>query len=330
MFNKNNDDHNPFEVGKKSKTNKSGQFQSRVVETPNHSEPVNVPVQPSEPSKPNEFGNRASQRNEPQQPKRSANKAILSLLIFGGLVITNLPYDAIFNSSPDVEEISFEDFNFDFDDSDVDVLDNTKLDLTDVVVEDYNYSPDDLIIRDDINPFPIEIPKGEKFVIASDDERFTPSDFGGEIALKVGTDIKPGVYTVDYTNYSYLRISGTYDFLNAEGDGLYYNIPLIAGDVVELTAFDYGEEDADEFVQTFTPQTEYVEYQEGYAGVFVYGLSNFDSQVSLAADDYEIARYEYYNPEYDSMEESFYNDESVTFYGVPGSYFIISHPYADF
>lgn len=189
------------------------------------------------------------------------------------------------------------------------------------IVEDYTFDIKDTNGEFDINPFPTELEPGAPVTIDQKNEQLVYDGYEHIGTFVVGPDIEPGVYTVEVSGEINVDIDSDVHIpyvQNHFGDSkILYNIPLIPGDIVETEMDDLGLESSVKFI----PQTSYTNYEPGLSGVFVYGLSNFNSQVSFEAESYQ--ELEYYYPDEYGLDTAFLYDEDVTLNGNPGSYFTV-------
>lgn len=146
-------------------------------------------------------------------------------------------------------------------------------------LSDYVYDYQDLFLSDyDMNfdPYPSVLPQGTEFKMSSDSEKFVETRDGSEATYIVGIDIEPGIYSLTLDGEA-AWVSLDLGFTNASShmSQEFYNIPLYEGDVV----FIENHENKYSFEYTLVPQTEYVLYQEGLNGIFVYGLTYFYTEI---------------------------------------------------
>ncbi|WOO86936.1 hypothetical protein RZE82_07410 [Mollicutes bacterium LVI A0039] len=192
--------------------------------------------------------------------------------------------------------------------------------LDDYVVEDYVYDFNDFKISENYDLFPKEIPQGEEFTISPDNDKYIERLNSVDLMLVVGRDIEPGLYTIIYEGGDFLAIDQTLVSFSPNEPGTYYNIPLVEGDTIKSS---YYSNESNEFTHVFKPQTDYVEYQDGYNGIFAYGRSNFNPNVEISAEDKKLVEYNYESPKDNMRRRATFYDEDATLNGVPGSYFII-------
>ncbi len=194
------------------------------------------------------------------------------------------------------------------------------------VVEDYKFDPKDVADDEYQTLLDIKVGQGKDFTITeTNEDLFVNSDGGLEGAFVVGRDIEPGVYTLTVSGNGYLNMDTTlrtYFDIPYEGENVYYNVPLVKGDKIEINTFDTEEA----VTIDLTTQSEYVDYvpDTGMLGVYVYGLSNFNPEVSLNKNDYNAVIYGYPKDGYDDyMTSEYLYDQSVTLNGGVSTYFIV-------
>lgn len=191
-------------------------------------------------------------------------------------------------------------------------------------IGDYVYDYRDLNlygVDDDFDPFPKELPQGAEFEIASDGEYFIETTDKTEAKFIVGVDIEPGIYTLKRTGDSaWFDLDLAFDYFSVNGDQDFHNIPLHEGDIIEISNYE-GKYD---FVYTLVPQTEYVEYQDGVDGIFVYGLTYFTTKVRFE-NDYDTGVYHSVRAcNNNSTSYCDYASPKLKHKSEPGSYFMIS------
>lgn len=203
----------------------------------------------------------------------------------------------------------------------------TIRDVEDVeIVEDYTFDAADVKDEQYAPLLDLTIGQGTEFGIDQSDEAFYPNADGGvEASYIVGRDIEPGIYTLTVSGDGYLNMDTTihqyFDIPN-EGESSYYNIPLAKGDKIEITTFREGSTVS----LDLTVQDKYVEYEAGTGmqGIYVYGLSNFNSQVELDSDDYASVLYAYPDADWgDYLTTEYLYDQDVTLNGGVSTYFVI-------
>ncbi|WOO86935.1 hypothetical protein RZE82_07405 [Mollicutes bacterium LVI A0039] len=286
MLNKSNND-NPFEVGgKRSKSTRH---------YPENNPVINATHQPE--------SNPGNINRTPNPKKKSVIPKIIVGIIIGFIAIgffDDLMYEVMweFEKAMEKHEVN---------------------QLKDYIEEGYTYDVADFHNSFEDDPFPETMPLGEEFSISKEHEKFMEREDRVELTLIVGVDVKPGLYTIDYSRKEALNLDLRFDNIFPISSGTYYNIPLFEGDKIEAS-FGVHTED---FTTTFIPQADYVEFEPGIAGVFAYGRSNFETQIEFDKSDYGKIRYRYYNKKDDYLNVFSFYEEDVTIYGVPGSYFFI-------
>lgn len=192
------------------------------------------------------------------------------------------------------------------------------------IVEDYTFDIGDVAEEYKTNPFPSELSSGQEFTIDQDYEKLIETEDWFETTLVAGLDFEPGVYTMKLEGRAYINPRTTVNqYLELDDNKSIYNIPFLPGDKLGVTKYDEG----DQFKLTMTPQTEYVEYEPNKAGVYVYGLSNFEPQIDLNSDDYLSTLYCYPSVEYDFEHQNceYLYDQNISLNGAAGSYFAIDY-----
>lgn len=203
----------------------------------------------------------------------------------------------------------------------------TIRDVEDVeIVEDYTYDAADVKDEEYAPLLDLTIGQGTEFGVDQSDEAFYPNTDGGvEAAYIVGRDIDPGIYTLTVNGDGYLNMDTVikqYFNMPHDGKAVYYNIPLVKGDKIEITTY---KEDA-KLSLDLAVQDEYVEYEAGtdMQGVYVYGLSNFNSEVEFNKDDYDTILYVYPDADWgDYLTTEYLYDQDVTLNGGVSTYFVI-------
>lgn len=192
-------------------------------------------------------------------------------------------------------------------------------------VENYMYDFKDMSADIPTDPFPNPIPNGKNYTVNSTDNDI-PSVNGDKIKkLVVGVDVEPGIYTIISDGFTYLNVKTAVEIsLNYEQGVKHYNIPLIEGDEINIEFPEYGLDDGGSV--KIIPQTEYVDFDATKSGVFVYGLNQFESEVTFENDTYSDINYGYndpQNPGYYAVDSLY--DTDITLPGTPGSYFAIDY-----
>lgn len=237
-----------------------------------------------------------SQNYQPPQTKSKSNTAIIMTIIIvliclGGLVVTITTSSS---SSIFVKTVG------------------------DREVDNYVFDENDIFDKKDFEPKTAEIVIGESFEIDANHPKFYDTNEGRRLVLVVGVDIAPGVYTVEPSGSIYGRIKTSVEHDFDIDETKLVNIPLVQGDVIEISDREGN------YSASFTAQTEYVPYQRGLSGFFVYGLSYFEPNLVIADEDFSHLRY-CYLPEDEKYRdcEYVYNETGVEVKSSPGAYFSV-------
>lgn len=189
------------------------------------------------------------------------------------------------------------------------------------IVEDYTFDINDIDMDFDQNKYTNLLGQGETEVITLDDERFRETSDGKELTLIAGIDIPAGIYSISETGRMYLSLDSEVSGIGALDDSeVAYNIPIVDGDELTINAWDDGDEPTE---VKLLAQSEYVEYEEGKSGFYVYGLSNFEPSIELQEYDYNSVSYCFNEGFYGDHDCEYMYDRKVTLNGNPGSYFTI-------
>lgn len=197
------------------------------------------------------------------------------------------------------------------------------------VVENYKYDFNDFDSRLEVNPFPETIPAGKDYTFAQDNERAVTSDGNKTLKMIVGLDVDPGIYTIKAEEHISMMINSAVDtYFGYKKNSEYFNIPLVEGDEIEITFFD--NENSSPGKVYFTSQSEYVNFEPGINGVFVYGLNQFESEVVFEKESYDSIVYGFNSAsDSDWYRNYFVYDEKVKLPGSPGSYFAVEYDEVD-
>ncbi len=215
-----------------------------------------------------------------------------------------------------------------------DTINNTKANIqfeevyTNVVDPDYVFKWDDLISNNSsggevlANLEQIELGSGSNYQINQDNLQFSQSDTEVDSELfTVGEDIEPGIYTLKYSGDIGVYVENELNISLFNQDVDYYNIPLGIGSTVEIVRPNFAV--GDDYSIELTPQNELVNYEDGLYGLFVYGLTYFDSDLTIDSDQYSVL-HSYPYSEFESVFETYSFDSNVSIQGYPGSYISVS------
>lgn len=192
------------------------------------------------------------------------------------------------------------------------------------IADNYKFDVADMGEEFKTNPFPTTLETGKSFTINQDDPGLIETEDYFELTLIAGKDFEPGVYTISSEGDVYIELKTSVQQYIDIGEGqTAYNIPFIPGDKLEIVMF----EEDDVFTIDASAQTEYVNYQPNQEGIYVYGLSNDESQIEMGKNDYGSALYCYPSTEYDMSTQQcdYFFDEDITLNGGAGTYFAIDY-----
>lgn len=192
-------------------------------------------------------------------------------------------------------------------------------------VTDYKYNFDDINTDLTTDPFPNPIPKGENYTFDRSVEGGYVEEDYYILETEVGVDIQPGIYTI--VNNGVVEIDNNLQlstYFAYKGGVEYHNVPLVAGDTIKFS-FPVDGKNQNPNV-SFTAQSEYVNFEPQLNGVFVYGLNQFESELTFDENSYDKIEYRYNLP---GSKNGFglgdIYDQDITLPGSPGSYFAIEY-----
>lgn len=193
------------------------------------------------------------------------------------------------------------------------------------IVDNYKYDFSDFDSSLEVNPFPATIPAGKDYTFDHENERAVSVDGEKIINMIVGVDVDPGIYSIKADENTSLSINSAVDTnLAFKQNTDNFNVPLIAGDEIDIT-FSTPESSLPGKVY-FTAQSEYVNFEPGINGVFVYGLNQFDSEVIFEDESYDEILYGYNDTEKtERYQTEFIYRKTITLPGSPGSYFAVEY-----
>ncbi len=242
-----------------------------------------------------------------KQSKFKSTKVILFLVFLGLLVyVPEMIDDYRYHAEKRAHETRYKELAIDH---------NYVLEPTDILPQS-EYSFDD----DMENLYNLEIGGGQDYVFNQENNPFPKyTSYDDDIELEVGEDIEPGIYTISFEGDADVYIVSDISTRLQDKGVLNYNIPLAKGMSFDI---DPASEVLD-YQVTLTPQTEFVMYENGLSGMFIYGLTYFDSELQIDYDDnYTIYSY----PFDEEINATVYLDrENDTVYGIPGSYINIRY-----
>ncbi len=199
---------------------------------------------------------------------------------------------------------------------------------TSVVDPDYVFKWDDLKTNNSsggevlVNLEQIELGSGSNYQVNQENLQFSQSESELDSELfTVGEDIEPGIYTLKYSGDIGVYVENELNISLFNQDVDYYNIPLGIGSTVEIVRPNFAV--GDDYSIELTPQNELVNYEDGLYGLFIYGLTYFDSDLTIDSDEYSVV-YTYPYSEFESIFETYSFDSKVSLQGYPGSYISIS------
>lgn len=244
---------------------------------------------------------------KPVKSFNSKRPAIISLVVVVIILILAMP--AIF------EEIEYQiwSYNYHHQLDKMEAVEDYTFDIADIANEKgYNDDAIDYITK--VTSLDFSNESEYKFTEITDD--FVKNKYDDyTLTLKVGTDVAPGVYTIETGEDSYWE---SYHFDSYYDHSRYVNIPLVEGDVLEVTTYNDDAIDV-----TLTPQTKYINYEDQQAsGLYIYGLSNFNSEIIIDNDGYNSIDY-YYNDRDGFYSRDILYDQKAELKGLPGSAFYI-------
>lgn len=161
--------------------------------------------------------------------------------------------------------------------------------------------------------------EGDIYTIDHTHPDFIKTRNGNELKLIVGNQLKPGVYTVSREGDD-INIKIDFALNNNRSYNLdqpMHNIQLTTGDIIKIN----NPSTEREFAFTFANQSEYVLYEPGRSGVFVFGLSYFDPQIKFSSGVHHLT----YCSGNETTTCDVKVDDSASFDSSPGAYFIIDN-----
>lgn len=305
---KNNSNNNPFE--NKKKKNESFKYNNEYTSNTNND---NTSPNNNAPKIKHPESNKSTQQSSTvsTQTSNGNNSSNAAQIIVFIIVICGIGYSLFWTAMFEKEETYYYEETI----AEIPTLD---------IVEGYEYNFDDLGLET-TNPFPNPIPKGENYTIENSDERGYDDGEYYVVPVEVGKDIQPGIYTIVDEGTTDMDISLQMNTYFSFNEGVeYYNIPLVEGDIIDLY-FPYNEKNENAKVD-FTAQSEYVNFEPGLNGVFVYGLNQYNSELTFELGEYSNIVYSYIDPVLGTAYNyvAIYDDE-ITLPGNPGSYFAIEY-----
>lgn len=139
--------------------------------------------------------------------------------------------------------------------------------------------------------------------------------------LYAGSDIEPGVYTIEITgDVSLLENNLGLDFYE---ENTYYNIPITETTVIKINQYVDKDEDSDQqFEVNFKPQDAYVDFENKKSGLFISGKAVGDSEIAQKEDYY------HFETHYQTEEKADYMyrfDKELEVKNAPGVYYIAEY-----
>ncbi len=264
-----------------------------------------------------------SDQSKDKRKKVKSKKRRLKILIL--VVIMTLIINGIQEIVDKRNEAKVEDelASLNFDDvlsEDVD----TNEELSAKVVNDYTFDEADIANYPDLikQMMTQEFTDAQAFEVNGIEQEYIDDENSAfDYILEVGKDIEPGIYTIttnEYVNIDYLGTSES-----QVSDTLYYNIPLVEGQEIELSSSVSYVNNPEDVVVTFSPQSSYQEYEKDLGGMYIYGASNHESEMKISSDTFGTASF-YYPGENGDLTSVWKVFEDLEVYGIPGSFFIVS------
>ncbi len=193
------------------------------------------------------------------------------------------------------------------------------------VVADYSFDPRDILpLSTEYNIeqmdalYNLQIGTGKDYLFNQQTNPFpTYATADDEYELIVGSDIEPGIYTISVSGDA--RISDDSElYTTIDSNGINnYNIPLATGTTITITP----DNEVVDYQLQLTPQTQFTKYEEGLSGLFIYGLTYFDTNLNIDLENnyvYYLYPYDDQNSERVQIED--YGKDTYPIAGIPGSY----------
>ncbi len=250
---------------------------------------------------------KAQSKAKKKQSKFKSTKVILFLVFLGLLVyVPEMIDDFKYHAERRAHETRYKQLAID---------PNYVLDSRDILpLSEYSFD-DDME-----NLYNLEIGGGQDYVFNQENNPFPKyTSYDDDIELEVGEDIEPGIYTISFEGDADPYIVSDVSTRLQDKSTLNYNIPLAEGMSIDINP----DSEVLDYQVTLTPQTEFVMYEDGLSGMFIYGLTYFDSELQIDYDDnYTIYSY----PFDEEINATVYLDgQNDTVYGIPGSYINIKY-----
>lgn len=250
---------------------------------------------------------KAKSKAKNKQSNFKSTKVILFLVFLGLLVyVPEMVNDFKYHAEKRAHETRYKELAID---------PNYVLEPTDILPQS-EYSYDD----DMENLYNLEIGGGQDYVFNQENNPFPKyASYDDSIELEVGEDIESGIYTISFEGDADVYIDNDISTRLQDKGALNYNIPLAEG-----MSFDIDpDSEVLDYQVTLTPQKEFVMYEDGLSGMFIYGLTYFDSELQI---DYYDNSTIYSYPFDEEINATVYLDrENDTVYGIPGSYINIRY-----
>lgn len=284
-----------------SKSELEGKSTTRLSGSTNN-EKINSEVKRIKTTRPSEVNNKSVKR------KKSGVSITISTLVFAGVFLLIL-LPAIIDDITYTQETYHEENDY----KEMEVISNYQFEKTDLLANDAVFNNKIDAVRN------IKLGQGQEYTFTQKTDPFPQNPtYEDDKKLIVGTDIEPGIYTVSVSGDADIYISNNTEIRIADDGVLNYNIPLGEGSKLEIEA----NSSVEEYEVKLVPQTEFVQYEEGLTGQFIYGLSYFDSNLDVDFSRNTVVYSYPFNNEYNQAVR-FKEDSDNYIAGIPGSYVYI-------